>query len=689
MRDPNEKSRLLQKDGQTYAVPLSSGYDDGPGVTPRTMETQGRSSMVNYGGPAMKAHRSLHAMSNMVESDDMIQKSNSKNRLTKSYSVNADGSVSCLTPIEMGRHELYELVPFTAVFGLQRKERNLSMAFASYAADLDTMEADQIAVANTQKHLSNEEKELHRSHANLLMLDELEQDSVMVTTPLIFAIIVAVMNQFLVGYSTGVMNAPEAVVFPGHSTATWALAVSAFAIGGPFGANIAGGMAETRGRRGALLIDTWTFLVGGLIQTFANNIYVIIFSRFVIGFASGFSSVLVPIYLGELAPPTLRGTLGTLTQFSLVIGILISNMLAFPFATPDSWRILFSVTSVVAFVQLLCAPFLLESPRWLLNRDHKSRKARYIIKKLRGLRYDHEVETEVNHFISASKAQQTDVEISSKGEGAKRSTSGKGEGGSAFMEMFNDQSVRLLVVSALVLQMGQQLCGINAVFYYSTTFFEGVISNPLVGTTIVGAVNVIATYVALLLMDKCGRRTLILWSSGGMFICCIVLILSLLNYFSHIVALLAVNAYVSFFEIGLGPIPWLIVAEMFDAKYVATAMSACCQLNWACNFLVGLIFPIMNQYLKEYSFLPFAGVLLFVFIYAKIWLPETSGTTPEELRATLVSKNSMVVYHNMDIENAHHNPVDMEWRLAMEELRREEERAMKDGTYDYGFKPIS
>ena len=326
---PDEKSKLLAADGTTYMMPLAAG--DG-GVRPE----QGISDRQN---PNLATQRSLHEMSNMAES---ISASASKTGLSKSYSVNADGDVSVMEPVEMGRHEMYEKMPFTAVHGLQKKERNMSFAFASYAADLDVREADQHVYETTKKHLTPEEREARRSHASLLMLDELEQDSVMVTTPLIFAIIVAVMNQFLVGYSTGVMNAPAAVVFPGHSTGAWALAVSAFAIGGPFGANIAGGLADSRGRRAALLMDTWLFLFGGLLQTFAANIVGIIFSRFVIGFASGFSSVLVPIYLGELAPPTLRGTLGTLTQFALVIGIFISNLLAFPFATEKSRRILFS-----------------------------------------------------------------------------------------------------------------------------------------------------------------------------------------------------------------------------------------------------------------------------------------------------------------------------------------------------------
>ena len=259
-------------------------------------------------------------------------------------------------------------------------------------------------------------------------------------------------------YNTGVMNAPEKVVFPGHSTLEWSLAVAAFAVGGPLGAIMGGRMADSRGRRGALLMDTWTFLLGGLLQTFAFDMVTIIIARFIIGFASGFSSVLVPIYLGELAPPSLRGMLGTVTQFALVVGILAANLIAFPFAKEGQWRILFGITVIVAVGQLLTSPFLLESPRWLLGRDPKSLKARYILKSLRGLRYDHEVETEVGHIMMGGAAQQQE-QPSMMG---------------TLREMLGHSQSRLLLFSSLVLQMGQQFSGINAVFYYSTSFFEGV-----------------------------------------------------------------------------------------------------------------------------------------------------------------------------------------------------------------------
>jgi hypothetical protein len=133
--------------------------------------------------------------------------------LTKSYSVSGSRPAT-LTPSELGRQELYELLPFQAVFGLQKKEREISKAFAEYAAEVDVASA---------KGLSDADKTARQSQASMMILDEIEFDAGVVTTPLVFAIIVASTCQFLVGYNTGVMNAPEKVIFPGHSTTEWAV----------------------------------------------------------------------------------------------------------------------------------------------------------------------------------------------------------------------------------------------------------------------------------------------------------------------------------------------------------------------------------------------------------------------------------------------------------------------------------
>jgi SP family facilitated glucose transporter-like MFS transporter 3 len=581
--------------------------------------------------------------------------------LPRSYSATMDGQLPILSPSEMARQEMYTQVPFVAMYGLQKKEREVANTFANYAADLDVAQ---------MRGLSDEDKSMRHASSSMLILDEME-DAKVVTAPLIFTVIVVSASMFSVGYNTSVMNAPEKLVFPGHSITSWALAVAAFAIGGPFGSASGGKLADKRGRRGAMLVGIWIFLLGGLLQSVAQDMLTIILARFIIGFASGYTTVLVPIYLGEVAPPSLRGTLGTLTQFAMVIGILFADLVAFPLATPSGWRFMFSITGIIAIGQLLLSPFLLESPRWLLNRDPQSLRARYIIKKLRGLRNEHEVEREVGNFIIGESAQHHD----------------ENQKGDVLKELMSHNRRRKLLISCLILQMAQQLSGINAVFFYSTAILEGVIDNPLVGTTVIGAVNVIATYVALLVMDSTGRRALLLWSSGGMFISCLVIVLALLGMLSNMFALLAVNTYVFCFEIGLGPIPWLIVAEMFDGKYVTVAMSLCSQLNWGCNFIVGMVFPYMNAYLGPYSFFPFAIILALTFLFTLFILPETQGKTPDELVAELVTRSSQSMVYEINTEEA--GAINDEWKKAMEQLMEEEQHEMDTGNYDYGFKPIT
>jgi SP family facilitated glucose transporter-like MFS transporter 3 len=529
---------------------------------------------------------------------------------------NAAGIVTIFTPAEMGRKELYTEIPFTAVHGLQTKARIVTEAFIEYATVLDV---------SCQSGLSDEEKPVRSKQVSMIISEDLKRDKILITTPLIVATVAIAASQFLVGYNVAVLNAVEKVVFSGHSTAAWSFAVAAFSIGGPFGAMLCGKMADTQGRHRALMINSWTFLVGGLLQTFAFNLATITFSRFILGFASGYSTVLAPIYLGELAPPSLRGALGTLNQFAAVIGLLAANLLSFPLANADGWRELVSITVLVAAMQLAVAPYVLESPRWILNRDSSDPQAIANIQELRGYQHDHEVFNELAIYILAGDAHRGG-ELKSQRR--------------VVLEMLAHPKIRYLFLSSLFLHMAQQLCGIGAIFFYSTAFFEGIIDNPLLGTTIVGVVNVVFTYVALLLMDSHGRRTLILWSSGGMFVSCITIVLSQLGYFNNITALLAVNAFVAFYEIGLGPIPFLMVAEMFDAKYVAVAMSVCSQLNWVCSFVVCVLFPSMAELLGAYSFLPFAAILAASFVFALTVMPETRGTTPEEL----LLRNSSIVY---------------------------------------------
>lgn len=388
---------------------------------------------------------------------------------------------------------------------------------------------------------------------------------------------------------------------------------------------------------------------------FCPNIYWLIAARFVIGFASGIAMVVVPVYLGEIAPPTLRGMLGTCTQFAIVIGILASNLAAFPLATYNNWRYLFAISPLLSLLQLIASRYLVESPRWLLNRDTKSSDARVAIKRLRAYRRSSDVELEVQNYLFASAQHKT----------ARHSAHSSG----AIWDLIMARDVRILLISSVVLQIAQQLSGINAVFYYSTAFFEGVIDNPRLGTTLIGVVNLIATIAALKLMDNTARRTLLLFSGSGMVVAMLFIIAALKGFISNYFSLIGLMMFVCSFAVGLGPIPWLIVAEMFNAKYVATAMSLACIVNWLCNFLVGLSFPFFQAFLGPYCFVPFLGVLTVSLLFIYIYLPETHGRSVEEVYKFVTTKKSEDrSCRSSSIDAFEENVVDMPVIQAVEML---------------------
>ncbi|KAE9013916.1 hypothetical protein PR003_g14897 [Phytophthora rubi] len=441
------------------------------------------------------------------------------------------------------------------------------------------------------------------------------------TFPLLLSCGVALMSAFQFGYNTGVTGGinPD-VIFPGHSDLQWAVCVSIFAVGGPIGSLTAGQVSSVLGRKKALLVDSFLFIIAGAIMALAVNVYALILGRFLVGFASGTVSVVVPLYLGELAPPNLRGALGTGYQLFMVIGILAADLLAFKFSgeshglAQPGWRLLFGFTAVPGILQLALASLLTESPRWLLTKN-RPKEAADILRRLRG---SNDVYEEIDSICSASDNE-----------------SGANTG---IWAVLSDRSIRFPLVAAVVLQLAQQFSGINAVMFYASSFFKNVgLKDPLVGATLVYTVNVISTGVALVLMDTAGRRPLLIYSAVGMIVSSIVLTLGLMNAlpFASMASVGGVMCFVWFFEIGLGPIPWLIVAEMFPAKPRPTAMSIATMVNWSCSFLVGLMFPTMQRVLGEYTFVPFGIALCLALAFTLKYVPETKGKTIQEIQDEL------------------------------------------------------
>ena len=154
-------------------------------------------------------------------------------------------------------------------------------------------------------------------------------------------------------------------------------------------------------------------------------------------------------------------------------------------------------------------------------------------------------------------------------------------------------------------------------------------------TVYCGTINFIAAESGLFIMDKFGRNTLVLWSIGGMMACCFLVITTLLGHFSNYVVLLSLLLYLIFYEVGLGPIPHLVVPEMFEAEHVAITMQGSSTIHWTSEFFIGISFPYRQLYLGAYSFIPFAVILFLVFVYLAKYLPETRDVPTSKIHSEI------------------------------------------------------
>ncbi|XP_023069290.1 solute carrier family 2, facilitated glucose transporter member 2 isoform X2 [Piliocolobus tephrosceles] len=377
----------------------------------------------------------------------------------------------------------------------------------------------------------------------------------------------------------------------------------------------------------AMLIANILSLVGALLMGFSKlgpSHILIIAGRSISGLYCGLISGLVPMYVGEIAPTTLRGALGTFHQLAIVTGILISQIVGLEFilGNYDLWHILLGLSGVRAILQSLLLFFCPESPRYLYIKLDEEVKAKQSLKRLRG--YD-DVTKDINEMRKEREEASSEQKVS-------------------IIQLFTNSSYRQPILVALMLHMAQQFSGINGIFYYSTSIFQTAgISKPVYATIGVGAVNMVFTAVSVFLVEKAGRRSLFLIGMSGMFVCAIFMSvgLVLLNKFSWMsyVSMIAIFLFVSFFEIGPGPIPWFMVAEFFSQGPRPAALAIAAFSNWTCNFIVALCFQYIADFCGPYVFFLFAGVLLAFTLFTFFKVPETKGKSFEEIAAEFQKKS--------------------------------------------------
>ncbi|XP_054651853.1 solute carrier family 2, facilitated glucose transporter member 2 [Dunckerocampus dactyliophorus] len=474
------------------------------------------------------------------------------------------------------------------------------------------------------------------------------------TGTLALAVFTAALGSLQFGYSMGVINAPQriierhygrslavlspeaAVLSPNrtadmfqeeesgtHSSVVmyWSLSVAIFSVGGMVSSFLVGFVGDLRGRvKGMLMVNVLAVAAGllmGLCKMWKPHVMVIT-GRAIMGFYCGLSSGLVPMYIGEIAPKAYRGALGTLHQLAIVIGILISQVIGLDFilGNDDMWPLLLGLSGAPAVLQSLLLPLCPESPRYLYILLGKEREAQESLYRLKGA-YDASADLEEMRREKEDADKEPRVSI---------------------LSLICSSVYRRQLFVALMMHLSQQLSGINAIFYYSTAIFaQAGISQPVYATIGVGVINTIFTLVSVALVDRAGRRTLTLVGLGGMCCCAIAMTVGLkfqeeyswMSYFS----MAAIFLFVSFFEIGPGPIPWFIVAELFSQgpRPAAIALAGCC--NWTSNFLVGMTFSYIQAWLGPYVFILFAALLFGFTLFTYLRMPETKGKAFEEIAA--------------------------------------------------------
>lgn len=420
----------------------------------------------------------------------------------------------------------------------------------------------------------------------------------------------------LFGYDTGVISGAILFVRKDFLLSTFQeeIVVSAVLLGAVAGAAFGGKLADVLGRRKLLIQVAILFIIGAIGTALAPSPTSLAIGRVVVGVAIGIASFTAPLYISEVSPPAIRGKLVSLNQLMITLGIVVSYLADYGLADKEAWRWMFGLAAIPALILLIGLFFVPESPRWLMGRSQED-QARSVLQRIRE---SGDVSTELAEI-------KADLSLQ---EGSWR-------------ELLNP-SLRLPLIIGIGLAIFQQFTGINTVIYYAPTIFQlaGLhsASAAILATVGVGAVNVLLTIVALRLLDRVGRRPLLLYGLVGMVISLGVLGGAfLLAGSSPIVAWLAVISlavYVACFAIGLGPVFWLLISEIYPLKIRGRAMGVATMMNWGSNLIVALTFlSLLHSLGRSATFWLYAviGIIAWFFVYRLV--PETKGRTLEQIDA--------------------------------------------------------
>lgn len=435
-----------------------------------------------------------------------------------------------------------------------------------------------------------------------------------------FIYIVAVtgaLGGMLFGYDTGAISGAilylkrEFALSSGLQEVVTSIALAGAVVGAAAG----GALADRYGRRHLIVVTAAMFVLGSLAAAQAQSVGWLIASRLFIGAAIGAASFAAPLYLSEIAPAAIRGALVSLNQVAVTVGILISYLVDYAFAQPGGWRWMFGLGALPALALGVGIWLMPSSPRWLMMRGRRT-EARQALQRIRGKPAG--IDAELDEIAASLTHQEAGFAALARPE------------------------FRLPLIIGVMLAVLQQVTGINTVIYYAPTIFQfagfGSAASAIFATLGVGIVNVAATLVALRLIDRVGRRPLLLVGEAGMCLSLIVLGLGFLwrgdGETTGWITAASLMAYVGFFAVGLGPVFWLIIAEIYPQSIRGIAMSLATLVNWGANLIVALTFlSLVDWFGPAVTFWLYAALAAVALVFTYELVPETKGKTLEQIEA--------------------------------------------------------
>jgi MFS transporter, SP family, galactose:H+ symporter len=429
---------------------------------------------------------------------------------------------------------------------------------------------------------------------------------------------IAALAGLLFGFDTGIISGAILFIKSEFHLAplTEEFLVSAALIGAVCGCVLSGRVTDAIGRRSTILITAGVFSVGSIVSAIAPNVGLLMVGRLAVGLAIGVASYTAPLYIGEIAPPNLRGGLVTLNQLAITVGILLSYVVDAWFAPNQSWRWMLASGVLPAIALELGVVFLPESPRWLLLHGFRERATKTFAQ----IRATEDNRAEIDEILEHAQT-----------------------GSGKIADLLRPMSMRVIFLGA-GLAVIQQVTGINTVIYYAPTIFQAAgfqsAQASITATAGVGLVNVIMTIVSIPLVDRVGRRPLLLGSLTGMLLSLVLLAVgfALGGPALKWIGVLSLVVYIGSFAIGLGPVFWLLISEIFPLNIRGQAASIATTANWLSNFFVSLTFlSLLNGLGNVWTFLLYAVLSAAGLWYCFVLVPETKGVPLERIERNLRS----------------------------------------------------